>query len=208
PCPCRLAYGSSRTRPAAAAGPRCAPRADRPAPSRAPRSRPRSLPSRLPRCLPSVLPVVAIARPAAGPRPFGPARRPRRCRRCWRCPTPQPAGDYRPAWRPRACRAEAGPSPGRCAGDRGSPGRPSLRLRQTRTWVSRVLASGGSALASALVHDLGVDDLVVSRRLRRVGRRARLLRLVLLVDGGTHLLADLRGLLSGGLDGLGVVALQ
>ena len=65
----------------------------------------------------------------------------------------------------------------------------------------------------ALVDDLGLDDLVVVRgRLRAaVGRtrlRAGLLRLGLLVDGGTHLLADLRGPLAGRLDGVGVVALQ
>src|SRR5271166_1580746 len=81
-----------------------------------------------------------------------------------------------------------------------------------------MLASGRSALASVvLVHDLRLDDLVVGRRLgAAVGRvSARLLGLGLglgglglLVDGGTHLLADLRGPLGGGLDGVGVVALQ
>src|SRR5207247_6701055 len=75
-----------------------------------------------------------------------------------------------------------------------------------------MLASALLALAVALVHDLGLDDLVVilgaAAAVGRLGLRAGLLRLGLLVDGGTHLLADLRGPLAGGLDGLGVVALQ
>src|SRR6266516_5533432 len=76
-----------------------------------------------------------------------------------------------------------------------------------------MLALARPALAVALVHDLGLDNLVlvVLRAGAAVGRlrlRAGLLRLGLLVDGGTHLLADLRGPLAGGLDGLGVVALQ
>src|SRR5271165_7351700 len=81
-----------------------------------------------------------------------------------------------------------------------------------------MLASGRSALAGVgvgvvLVDDLGLDDLIVVRgRLSAaVGRtrlRAGLLGLGLLVDGGTHLLADLRGPLAGRLDGVGVVALQ
>src|SRR3984957_10594451 len=103
-------------------------------------------------------------------------------------------------------RASLGPArvSGRCAGYRGGPGRSPSPPR---------LASGRSALASAvLVHDLRVDDFVVGRRLRAVVSRALLstglLRLGLLVDGGTHLLADLRGPLGGRLDGVGVVALQ
>src|SRR5215469_12425621 len=76
-----------------------------------------------------------------------------------------------------------------------------------------MLALALPALAVVLVDDLGLDDLVVVLRARaaavgRLGLRAGLLRLGLLVDGGTHLLADLRGPLTGGLDGLGVVALQ
>src|SRR5690348_11212530 len=75
-----------------------------------------------------------------------------------------------------------------------------------------MLALAGPALAVALVDDLGLDDLVVvvgaGAAVGRLGLRAGLLRLGLLVDGGTHLLADLRGPLAGGLDGLGVVALQ
>src|ERR1700683_1756376 len=76
-----------------------------------------------------------------------------------------------------------------------------------------MLASGRSALARALVDDLGLDDLVVVRRglgaaVGRAGRRAGLLSLGLLVDGGAHLLADLGGVLGGRLDGVGVVALQ
>src|SRR5579871_5834058 len=74
-------------------------------------------------------------------------------------------------------------------------------------------SSASSALARvALVHDLRVDDLVVSGCPGAVGGRAGrsggLLRLGLLVDGGAHLLADLRGPLGCRLDGLGVVALQ
>src|SRR5580693_2133646 len=81
-----------------------------------------------------------------------------------------------------------------------------------------MLASGRSALAVAvLVHDLGLDDIVVGRGLRAVlarAVRAGLLGLSLLsglglgVDGGAHLLADLRGPLGGRADGVGVVALQ
>src|SRR5580700_5150045 len=80
-----------------------------------------------------------------------------------------------------------------------------------------MLASGRSALAVAvLVHDLGLDDIVVGRGLRAVAvlSRAGLLGLGLLgglglgVDGGSHLLADLRGVLGGRADGVGVVALQ
>src|SRR5690348_17481499 len=75
-----------------------------------------------------------------------------------------------------------------------------------------MLASALLALAVTLVDDLGLDDLVVVLRagaaVGRLGLRTGLLRLGLLVDGGTHLLADLRGPLAGGLDGLGVVALQ
>src|SRR5260370_27875664 len=76
-----------------------------------------------------------------------------------------------------------------------------------------MLASGRSALAGVLlVDDLGLDDLIVSRRFRtavgRAWRRAGLGRLGLLVDRGAHLLADLRGLLAGRLDCVGVVALQ
>src|SRR5689334_17981995 len=76
-----------------------------------------------------------------------------------------------------------------------------------------MLALARTALAVALVDDLGLDDLVVVLRAGAVGRlglRASLLGLGglgLLVDGGTHLLADLGGPLGGGLDGLGVVAL-
>src|SRR5579872_3747537 len=74
-----------------------------------------------------------------------------------------------------------------------------------------MLASGRSALAGALVHDLGLDDLVVGRgfggaAVRRAG--LSLLGLGLLVDGGAHLLADLGGVLGGRPDGVGVVALQ
>src|SRR5580704_8730135 len=78
-----------------------------------------------------------------------------------------------------------------------------------------MLASGRSALAVAvLVHDFGLDDIVVGRGLRAVPGRAGLLGLGLLsglglgVDRGAHLLGDLRGPLGGGLDRLGVVALQ
>src|SRR5580693_2849865 len=78
-----------------------------------------------------------------------------------------------------------------------------------------MLASGRSALARsvlALVDDLGLDDLVVLGRagavVSRTRLRAGLLRLRLLVDGGTHLLADQRGPLASRLDGVGVVALQ
>src|SRR5580704_4680307 len=81
-----------------------------------------------------------------------------------------------------------------------------------------MLASARSALARsvlavALVDDLGLDDLVVLGRaggaaVSRTRLRAGLLRLRLLVDGGTHLLADQRGPLAGRLDGVGVVALQ
>src|SRR5271170_5096907 len=78
-----------------------------------------------------------------------------------------------------------------------------------------MLASGRSALASAaLVHDLRLDDLVVGGRglSAAVGRAVLLgLGLSLLglgVDGGPHLLADLRGPLGGRTDGVGVVALQ
>src|SRR5690242_2487802 len=73
-----------------------------------------------------------------------------------------------------------------------------------------MLALARTALAVALVDDLGLDDLVVVLRAGAVGRlglRASLGGLGLLVDGGTHLLADLGGPLGGGLDGLGVVAL-
>src|SRR5690348_15073495 len=74
-----------------------------------------------------------------------------------------------------------------------------------------MLALARTALAVALVDDLGLDDLVVVLRAGAVGRlglrRAGLLGLGLLVDGGPHLLADLGGPLGGGLDGLGVVAL-
>src|SRR5689334_8003956 len=73
-----------------------------------------------------------------------------------------------------------------------------------------MLALARTALAVALVDDLGLDDLVVVLRAGAVGRlglRAGLLGLGLLVDGGTHLLADLGGVLGGGLDRLGVVAL-
>src|SRR5690242_1438205 len=74
-----------------------------------------------------------------------------------------------------------------------------------------MLALARPALAVALVDDLGLDDLVVilgAAAVGRLGLRAGLGRLGLLVDGGTHLLADLGGVLGGGLDGLGVVALQ
>src|SRR5580692_11000079 len=78
-----------------------------------------------------------------------------------------------------------------------------------------MLASGRSALAmGVLVHDLGLDDIVVGRGLRAVLGRAGLLGLGLLgglglgVDGGSHLLADLRGVLGGRADGVSVVALQ
>src|SRR3984957_14538652 len=77
-----------------------------------------------------------------------------------------------------------------------------------------MLASGRSALAGAvLVHDLGLDDIIVGRGLGAAVRRAvlgllSLSRLGLLVDGGAHLLADLRGVLGGRADGVGVVALQ
>src|SRR6266700_1421113 len=77
-----------------------------------------------------------------------------------------------------------------------------------------MVASARSALAAglALVHDLSLDDLVVrgsaGAAVGRAGLLAGLLRLGLLVDGGTHLLADLRGPLAGRLDGVGVVALQ
>src|SRR5689334_9458049 len=76
-----------------------------------------------------------------------------------------------------------------------------------------MLALARTALAVALVDDLGLDDLVVVLRAGAVGRlglRVSLLGLGglgLLVDGGTHLLADLGGVLGRGLDGLGVVAL-
>src|SRR6202161_2916246 len=79
-----------------------------------------------------------------------------------------------------------------------------------------MLASGRSALASAaLVHDLGLDDLVVGRRavsaaVGRAGLRglSLLSGLSLGVDGGPHLLADLRGLLGSRADRVGVVAFQ
>src|ERR1700746_3778336 len=82
-----------------------------------------------------------------------------------------------------------------------------------------MLALARPALAVALVDDLGLDDFVVilgaaaaaaaaAAAVGRLGLRAGLLRLGLLIDGGTHLLADLGGVLGGGLDGLGVVALQ
>src|SRR5690348_5784517 len=77
-----------------------------------------------------------------------------------------------------------------------------------------MLALARPALAVALVDDLGLDDLVVilgaaaAAAVGRLGLRAGLLRLSLLVDGGPHLLADLRGVLAGRLDGLGVVALE
>src|SRR6201989_2356456 len=76
-----------------------------------------------------------------------------------------------------------------------------------------MLALALLALAVTLVDDLGLDDLVLvalraGAAVGRLGLRGGLLRLGLLVDGGTHLLADLRGVLAGGLDGLGVVALQ
>src|SRR5580692_7575331 len=76
-----------------------------------------------------------------------------------------------------------------------------------------MLASGRSALASVtLVDDLGFDNLVVGRRFRTAFRRVRraglLGRLGLLVDRGAHLLGDLRRLLAGRLDRVGVVALE
>src|SRR6202030_4267656 len=78
-----------------------------------------------------------------------------------------------------------------------------------------MLASGRSALAvGVLVHDLGLDDIVVGRGLRAVLGRAGRLGLGLLgglglsVDGGPHLLSDLGAPLGGRLDGVGVVALQ
>src|SRR5262249_49784394 len=73
-------------------------------------------------------------------------------------------------------------------------------------------AGSGSGPGLTLVDDLGLDDLVVlggtGAAVVGGGLVVRLLRLGLLVDGGTHLLADLRGPLGGRLDGLGVVALQ
>src|SRR3954453_19627384 len=74
-----------------------------------------------------------------------------------------------------------------------------------------MLALARTALAVVLVNDLSLDDLVVVLRagtaVGGLGLRG-LLRLGLLVDGGTHLLADLGGPLGGGLDRVGVVALQ
>src|SRR5258707_4605679 len=76
-----------------------------------------------------------------------------------------------------------------------------------------MLALALLALAVILVDDLGLDDLVLvvlraGAAVGRTGLRGGLLRLGLLVDGGTHLLADLLGPLAGGLDRLGVAALQ
>src|SRR5882757_2473816 len=75
-----------------------------------------------------------------------------------------------------------------------------------------MLALARTALAVVLVDDLSLDDLVVVLRagtaVGGLGLRGLLLRLGLLVDGGTHLLADLGGVLGGGLDRVGVVALE
>src|SRR5579859_2273754 len=74
-----------------------------------------------------------------------------------------------------------------------------------------MVALARTALAVALVDDLSLDDLVVVLRggaaVGGLGLGG-LLGLGLLVDGGTHLLADLGGPLGGGLDRVGVVALE